>query len=188
VLSESQLNVYILSDGLSPRLRERLQSQIGATLRSTPRWALERLSNRLDELGARNLPIIVEPHADEPGDGRCLSFGRIDGRPAVRLMPLVTGNEIRWGQDRRYLVARAVAYLAAPADDDAVFWQRWAEAIECDRLREAAAGAGNEWHASTHLGLFVEMCAAYQIKPDHARWRRLPAVRSFLEEWPATGG
>jgi hypothetical protein len=182
MLGESRLNVYILAADLSPRHKERIQAQLGTALRVLPRWAWELMNKRLDAIGAPNLPLIIEPRSPDDERTQALSLGVIDEKPAARLMPRLTEDDVDWGQDQRYLVAKAVAYLAAPADDTD-FWSGWAHAAGSDSLLEKARAAGEHWQAATDMGLFLEMFAAYVMSPEHERWDRLPSVRAFLEEW-----
>ncbi len=185
---ESQLNVYILGSDLSPRQRERLQAQVQAGLRSLPPWTLGLVSRRIEELGVRNLPLIVEPAEAGEGSWQALGLGELDGRPAVRLRPRLRGSEVDWGQDRPRLIAKAVAYLAAPDATDRGFWSRWEEAVEQDHLREATRRAGEQWADSTTLDLFLEMFAAYALSPQHARWRDLASVKAFFAGVEGSGG
>jgi hypothetical protein len=183
VLGESRLNVYILGDRLSARQRERVQAQVQTALRAVPQWAFALLDRRLDELGVRNFPLIIEPVPADHSENRSLSFGDIESRPAVKLMPRMTAGNISWGQDRRYLVLKAVAYLASPAASDTSFWGRWEQAVHADNLRSQVIESGELWKNASSLDLLVEMFAAYALNPGHARWADLPAVRTFLEEW-----
>jgi hypothetical protein len=179
---ESHLNVYILGPDISGRVRERLQAQVQTALRRLPRWTLDLLRRRLDEIGAPNLPLIVQPlpfgHAGE----QVIGFGDVDGRPAVRLLPRVGGGEIDWGADVGRLMAKAVAYLVSPPRKRREFWSRWRGTIEKDGLRSAAARVDPAWRCASDLDLFIEMFAAFALEPHHARWRSLPAVRAFLKE------
>ncbi len=188
MLDESRLNVYIVGDSLSPRQRQRIQAQLQTALRSLPEWAFALLRQGLQEMGAANLPLIVEPQTVSDGGPPALSFGHLDGRPAVRLMPRLQGDALDWRQDRRYLVAKAVAHLAAPTPSDADFWARWSVAIASDALREKARQTGEHWAAASDLDLLIEMFAAYALNPDHGRWSDLPSVRAFLAGWRQSNG
>jgi hypothetical protein len=183
MLGESRLNVYILGDSLSPRQRERMQAQVQTALQSVPQWALDLLDRRIEEVGVRNLPLIVEPVPDDSRETRSLSFGDLEGRPAAKLLPRLSNDNVAWGQDRRYLVLKAVAYLASPAAEDRAFWERWAKAIASDGLRSAASGANEHWGEATDLDLLIEMFAALALNGAHANWSGMPAVRAFLEGW-----
>jgi hypothetical protein len=119
----------------------------------------------------------------DDSEKRALSFGDVESRPAVKLMPRVTSGTISWGQDRRYLVLKAVAYLASPAASDTSFWSQWEEAVRADSLRSQVFESGDTWKNASSLDLLVEMFAAYALNPGHTRWADLPAVRSFLEAW-----
>ncbi len=185
MIGESQLNVYVIGKDLSDRLRERLQAQIHGALRTLPPWAFALLHRRLQRLGLPNFALIVEPQPRR--QAKALSFGSLGERPAVHLLPVVKGEEVDWQQDRRYLVAKAVAYLSAPGrDDDPAFWERWQAAAEADAVGQKARQADERWDRATLMDLFVEMFAAYALKPGHERWADLPAVRNFLQEWQAT--
>jgi len=177
--------VFILGDDLSARDKERVQAQVQTAMRALPQWTLDLLQRRIDELGVRNLPLIIEPKAGERGAGKALSLGRIEDRPAVRLLPTVTERGVEWGLDRRYLLAKAVGYLASPPAADSAFWTAWKAAVASDRLRDLATRAGDGWAQETDIGLLIEMFAAYAINPKHTRWSKLPAIRSFLEAWRA---
>lgn len=181
MLGESRLNVYVLNADISPRLRERIQAQIQTAIRSLPSWAFDLLTDRMNQLDVTSLTLIVEPIASaEPA--RPLNLGDIEGRPAARLRPRVSAKTIKWGQDPRYLVAKAVGYLASPPSG-AHFWVRWAGAVESDRLRTMAAQSSAAWQDETDVGLFVEMFAAYALRNGDDRWSRLPAVYDFLRGW-----
>ena len=180
MLGESRLNVYVLDADLSPRVRGRLQAQVQTAIRSLPRWTFSLLTNRLNELGVTGLPLVIEP-VSTTGAIRPLGLGQIEGRPAARLRPATEGNMIEWGQDPRYLAAKALGYLAAPSADSP-FWGRWSAAIESDGLRRWAAQAAAAWNDETDLGLFVEMFAAYALRSGNVRWAELPAVLTLLEE------
>ena len=184
-MNESRLNVFILGDKLSAREKERLQAQLQTAIRTLPQWTLDLLQRRIDELGIRNLAVIIEPKAEGKANGQSLSLGEIEGRPAVRLTPRITESGLEWGQDRRYLLAKAVAYLATPPAGDYDFWSRWREAVDSDGLRDLATSAGDGWAKETELGLLIEIFAAYAINPRHGRWSGLPAIRTFLETWRA---
>jgi hypothetical protein len=181
MLGEPRLNVYVLESNLSPRVRQRLQAQVQTAIRSLPRWTLSLLTDRMNEMGATGLPLIVEP-APNTGEAHPLGLGEIDGCPAARLRPHVSKQTIEWTQDPQYLAAKAVGYLASPPKGSA-FWQRWAEAVDRDRLREAAAGASPSWEDTTDAGLLLEMFAAYALRDGHENWSRFPAVNAFLREW-----
>ncbi len=183
MLGESQLNVYIVGASLTPRQRQRLQAQLQTAMRSLPAWALDLLGRRLQELGATHFPLIVEPQTAADSSPRPLGLGHIDGRPAVRLMPRLRADAVDWRQDQRYLVAKAVAYLAAPPPSDGDFWARWAAAVDRDGLREKALEVSERWTEASDLGLLMEMFAACALNPQHSRWSQLPSVRAFLEEW-----
>ena len=185
MLGESQLNVYILGSGLTPRQRQRLQAQIQTALRALPRWSLALLQRRLEELRIRSLPLIVEPRMPDDPSGQVLGFGQVESRPAVRLMPRVHGDEVDWEQDRRYVVAKAVAYLAAPGSEDADFWSRWSAAVTGDELRAKARDAAEQWADATDGDLLIEMFAAYVRAPRHLRWAGMPAMKAFFEGWLA---
>lgn len=183
MLGDSQLNVYVLDTNLTPRHRERLQAQLQTAMRSLPSWVFDLVRRRVESLGARNLPLIVEARPrDDPG-GRYLGLGEIEGRPAARLMPKLTEAGVDWGHDLPTLLAKAVAHLVAPDDSDAAFWQRWREALEADGLREDASASDDAWASAGDRDLLLEMFAAYALKPEHSRWRSYPEVRAFLEEW-----
>jgi len=188
MLGQSELNVYIIGDNLTPRQRERIRAQVETALRSLPDWSFGVLRRRLQELGAASLPLIVEPQAgDQPGP-QALGLGHIEGRPAARLLPRIRGDGIDWRQDRRYLVAKAVAYLAAPSPSDSDFWARWSHAVATDGLGEKARASGEHWAGASDLDFLIEMFAAYALNPDHDRWAELPSVRAFLDEWRQAGG
>ncbi len=216
---DSQLNVYVVGDDLSPRQRQRLQAQLETALQALPRWCFDLLRDRLAASGAQSFPLVVEPQpalparpgsrAEGPAGGRQavptgrqavptgrqalpLSLGRLQGRPAAYLRPRLNGDPstglrtgtIDWLQDRRYLVAKAVAHMAAPGrEEDAAFWQRWAQAVKADGLRARAAAQAEAWASASDGDLLIEMFAAYALSPTHRRWRELPAVRAFLEGW-----
>lgn len=181
---ESQLNVLIVGADLPPRQRERIQAQVQTALRSLPLWAFDLLRIRMAELGVRDLPLIIEPRARDNGRSQVLSCGRLQGRPAVRLMPRLQGEAVDWGQDRRYLLAKAVAFMAAPPQEtQGEFWSRWRQAVALDRLPEKAREAGEHWEDVRDLGLLLEMFAAFAIDPAHGRWAEFPGVRAFLESW-----
>ncbi len=183
MLSDSHLNVYVIGADLSPRQRVQLQGQLDSALRSLPLWCLDLIRDSLAATGAKNFPIVVEPQPAS-GDALPLSLGNIEGRPAAYLRPTLDGDRIDWLQDRRYLVAKAAAYIVAPARDcDAAFWHRWAQAIEADALRDKATAAAEAWAGAKDADLLIEMFAAYALSPSHPRWAELPAVRGFLEGW-----
>ena len=98
-------------------------------------------------------------------------------------MPHVSGTDVDWGMDQRYLVAKAIAYMAAPAKSDSEFWAGWSGALDSDGLRARAAEIAEEWAGESELGLLVEMTAADVMEPEHSRWSDLPAVRAFLDAW-----
>ncbi len=181
MLGESRLNVYILGADLTPRQQERVQAQMQTALRSLPAWAFQLLTKRIEALGVPNVPLIIEPQT-APGS-QVLSLGNVENRPAVRLLPRLRQNRIDWGQDRIYLLAKAVAYMAAPASSETGFWTRWAHAVARDQLRDKAQEIGDQWQDATDLGLLFEMFAAYALTPDHERWSNLPHIRSFLDDW-----
>ena len=194
MLSDSQLNVYIVGDNLSPRQRVQLQAQLDSALRALPQWCLDLVRAALERSGARNFPLVIEPQppgGDAVPTGRQalpLSLGHIEGRPAAYLRPRLEGDRIDWLQDRRYLVAKAAAYVCLPSPDDAPdFWRRWAEAIAADALRDKAVAAHEAWAAASDRDLLIEMFAAYALTPEHARWADLPAVRRFLDGWGGHG-
>ncbi len=183
MLSDSQLNVYIVGDNLSPRQRVQLQAQLDSALRALPQWCLDLVRAALERSGVRNFPLVIEPQPPG-GDALPLSLGHIEGRPAAYLRPRLEGDRIEWPQDRRYLVAKAAAYVCAPLRDDAPdFWRRWAEAIAADALRDKATAAYEAWSGASDRDLLIEMFAAYALNPSHPRWSELPAVLGFLEEW-----
>jgi len=184
MLGESQLNVYVLSDRLTPRQRQRIQAQVQTALRSIPSWVFELLRARIDALGVQNLPFIVEPQVE--ASPHVLSLGMIESRPAVRLLPEMLTNEVEWGQDIRYLVAKAVAYMAAPPPADNQFWRRWSHAARRDELRQEAAAIDHAWRDESERGLLVEVAAAYIQHPDAHRWSTMPRVKSFLDDWRGT--
>ncbi len=182
MLSDSQLNVYIVGDNLSPRQRVQLQAQLDSALRALPRWCLDLVRAALERSGARNFPLVVEPQPPG-GDALPLSLGHIEGRPAAYLRPRLEGDRIEWRQDRRYLVAKAAAYVCLPPDDAPDFWRRWAEAVAADALRDKAVAAHEDWAGASDRDLLIEMFAAYALSPAHARWADLPSIRGFLEGW-----
>ena len=187
MLRTGELNVYIIGDSLSPRERQRVQAQVQTALRSLPDWAFGLLHGRLQQVGAANLPLIVEPQTGDQAGPQALSLGQIEGRPAARLLPRLRGGDIDWRQDQRYLVAKAVAYLAAPPpSSDADFWARWSQAVASDGLGEKARATGEHWAGASDLDLLIEMFAAYALNPEHDRWAGLPSVRAFLDEWRQT--
>ena len=183
MLSDSQLDVYIVGDNLSPRQRLQLQGQLDSALRALPQWCLELIRARLDATDATNFPLVIEPQPPG-GDALPLSLGHIEGRPAAYLRPRLEGDRVEWPQDRRYLVAKAAAYVCLPPRDDAPdFWRRWAEAIAADALRQVATAAAEAWAEASDRDLLIEMFAAYALNPAHPRWAELSAVRGFLEGW-----
>ncbi len=183
MLSDSQLNVYIVGDNLSPRQRVQLQAQLDSALRALPQWCLDLVRAALERSGARNFPLVIEPQPPG-GDALPLSLGHIEGRPAASLRPRLEGDRIEWPQDRRYLVAKAAAYVCPPSRDDAPdFWRRWAEAIATDALRDHAVAAPEAWAGASDRDLLIEMFAAYALNPAHPRWAELPAVRGSLKGW-----
>lgn len=182
MLGEPRLNVCILDPEITTHLSERLQAQVEAALRSLPHWSYKLLTRRMEELGVAGVPLIVEPVHGPTAPQRPLSLGRIDDCPAARLFPHISGESIEWGQDRRYLAAKALAFMAAPAPS-AAFWQRWEDVIDRDRLRHKASNVNPEWAGESGLGLFLEMFAAYALNAAHERWSQLPAVHAFLQEW-----
>jgi hypothetical protein len=181
MLNDSRLNVYIQAAESSSRLRQRIQAQVETALRSVPRWAFDLMARRMDESGFRNAALIVEP-VHSGADARCISFGTIDGRPAVRLLPRLANDGIEWGQDRRLLLAKAIAYLSSPPAD-AQFWDDWQQAIHSDALRTKARELHDAWAEATDLELFLELLAAYLVNPEHSRWTTLPATISCLNAW-----
>lgn len=183
MLGESRMNLYILGDSLSPRQRERLQAQVQTTLQSVPQWALNLLDRRIAELGVRNLPLIIEPVTGDTVDARSLTYGDLDGRPAAKLIPRLSTDTIAWGQDRRYLFLKAVAYLVSPPAADGEFWAGWSKAVESDGLRFTASGVDEHWSESTDLDLLIEMFAAYALNRAHSSWLDMPAVHAFLDGW-----
>ena len=183
MLGESRLNVYILGADLSNRQRERLQAQVQTALRSVPQGALALLDRRIEELGVRNFPLMIEPVPPDSTETRSLSFGDLEGRPAAKLMPRLSDDAVVWGEDQRSLVLKAVAYLASPPATNQSFWEDWKNAVKSDGLRSQAVAASAGWGEATDLDLLVEMFAAYALHPEHARWVHLPVVRSFLEAW-----
>ena len=187
MLDESRLNVYVLGSKLSPRQRERIQAQVQTALRSLPKWAFDLVRRRIDALGVMNLPLLIEPQPPAKPH-QALSLGRIDSRPAVKLMPQLVADEIVWGQDLRHLLAKGMAYIVAPAATAVDFWQGWRVAVRDDRLREKTSIIADQYEDETDLGLLIEMFAAYALKPAHRSWAGLPEVQAFLERWRATAG
>lgn len=183
MLGHSQLNVYIVGASLTPRQRQRIQAQLQTALRRLPEWALALLRRRLQELGTASFPLIVEPQAGAESGPQALSLGDIEGRPAARLLPRLRADAVDWRQDLRYLLGKAVAYLAAPPASESDFWAHWALAIDSDALRKKANTAGQHWASATNLDLLIEMFAAYALNPRHDRWSDLPSVKAFLEGW-----
>ncbi len=187
MLSDSQLNVYIVGDNLSPRQRVQLQAQLDSALRALPQWCLDLVRAALERSGARNFPLVIEPQPPG-GDALPLSLGHIEGRPAAYLRPRLEGDRIEWSQDRRYLVAKAAAYVCLPSPDDAPdFWRRWAEAIAADALRDKATAAHEAWADASDRDLLIEMFAAYALNSTHTRWAELPSVLGFFEGWGKSG-
>ena len=125
----------------------------------------------------------MEPVTDDNAPARSLGLGQIEGCPAARLMPRVAADRIEWPQEPRYLVAKAIAYMATPHVETGGFWARWSQDIAADGLRGKAVQINDEWAGETDLGLLVEMFAAYVVNPDHRRWEALPAVHAFLQDW-----
>lgn len=185
MIGESQLNVYIVgTDSLSPRQKERLQAQVQQALRALPQWVFNLLRRRLSQLGLPNFPLIIQPQLEAAANSKALSLGSLGDKPTVYLMPVLRGDDIDWRQERRHLLAKALAYLAAPpAGDNEPFWQRWQEAIGQDNLAAMASQLDERWQGATPLDLLLEMFAAYALNPRHRRWQELPAIRAFLEEW-----
>lgn len=183
MLGESQLNVYILGTDLTARQRERIQAQMQTALRSLPGWALQLLKRRVEALGARNLPLIIEPVDEPERTKQAFTLGTIQARPAVRIIPRLGKGGLSWGQDLRYLVAKAVGYMAAPDSSETEFWGRWSRAVESDLVRDKAQGIDDMWKNASDRDLLLEMFAAYLLTPVHGRWHDLPSVRAFLDEW-----
>ena len=188
VIGESQLNVYIVgADNLSPHHKERLQAQVQQALRAIPQWAFTLLRRRLIRLGLSSFPLIIQPQVEGAANPQALSVGSLGDKPAVCLMPVIRGDDIDWRQERRHLLAKALAYLAAPGpQEDEPFWQRWQEAIRQDGLAGMASQVDERWQAASSLDLLLEMFAAYVLNPRHRRWKDLPTTRAFLEGWKAT--
>ncbi len=185
MIGQSELNVYIVgAEGLSPRLRQRLQAQIQSALRAFPQWVFLLLRGRLARLGLSHFPLIVELRLEGQGSSRALGLGRLEDKPAVQLRLVRRGQEVDWRQERRYLIAKAIAYLGAPSpEEEPGFWQRWWRALQEDRLAEAAAAVDERWAEASPLDLLLEMFAAYVLSPGHPRWQGWPAVRQFLDDW-----
>jgi len=181
MLGEPRLNVYVLNADVSPRLRERMQAQVQTAIRSLPAWTFSLLTIRMTELGVTGLTLIIDPAKADDG-ALPLSLGDIEGQPAALLRPRVLDNRIEWGQEIRYLIAKAAGYLSAPPSD-APFWARWAEAVESDCLRAMTVQSSAAWQDETDLGLLIEMFAAYALRNGDNRWSRLPAIHGFLREW-----
>lgn len=181
--AESRLNIYILGSELPPRLRERIQAQVSTGLRSLPSWAFDLLRQRIDALGVSSLPLIIEPQSAASGNAKVLSLGRIELRPAVKLSPRLDENSIDWGQDLRRLLAKAAGYICAPTDDDRDFWEPWAAAVQSDKLRDRVEATAESFAGETDLGLLIEMFAACALSPAHSSWKKMPAVRAFLDDW-----
>lgn len=187
MIGESQLNVYIVdAQSLSPRHKERLQAQVQQALQALPQWTFDLLRRRLAQLGLPNFPLIIQPQPEAAANPKVLSLGSLGDKPMVYLMPVLRGDDIDWRQERRHLLAKALAYLAAPRAEDEPFWQRWQEAIRQDGLAAMASQVDERWQGATSLDLLLEMFAAYALNPRHRRWGELPATRAFLEEWRAT--
>jgi len=184
---ESRLNVYVLGPKLSPRQRERFQAQVQTALRSLPGSVFDLLRQRIDALGVMNLPLLIEPQP-APNAHRVLSLGRIESRPAVKLMPRLVADEIDWGQDLPHLLAKAIAYVIAPDQDSQDFWRCWRDVLHNDRLREKVRAIAGEYEDETDLGLLIEMFAAYALRPAHRHWAELPEVQAFFEDWRANAG
>jgi hypothetical protein len=187
MLDESRLNVYVLGSNLSPRQRERIQAQVQTGLRSLPKWAFDLVRRRIDSLDVMNLPLVIEPQASAKPH-QAISLGRIESRPAVKLMPQLVADEIVWGQDLRHLLAKGMAYMVSPDETAVDFWNGWRVAVRNDSLREKASAIAGDYEDETDLGLLVEMFAAYALKPAHRSWARLPEVHAFFERWRATAG
>ncbi len=183
MLGRSELNVYIIGDRLAARQRERIQAQVQTALRSLPEWVWGLLRGRLLQLGAANLPLIIEPQAPDEASPQALGLGRVDDRPAARLLPRLRGDDIDWRQDLPYLVTKALAYLASPPPSDSDFWARWSQAVAIDGLGEKARATGEHWAGASDLDLLIEMFVAYALNPEHGRWSQVPSVRAFLEAW-----
>jgi hypothetical protein len=187
VLGESQLNVYIQAKDLPPRTKERLQAQVQTALRSLPGWAFALLTKRIEALGAANLPLVIAPRAEDDERPQTMSLGHIDNRPAARLMPRIEDGGVDWGQDLRYLMAKALAYMAAPDAEDTAFWERWTLAVNEDGVRDRAGDAGDAWKNATDIALLLEMFAAYITRSDSRGWDKTPRVKAFLEAWKELG-
>jgi len=182
VIGESQLNIYIVGAGLSPRLKERIQAQIQSALRALPQWVFALLQSRLEKLDLSHASFIVEPGPEASSRG--LGLGRLNDRRAVYLRPVLRGDEVDWPQERQYLVAKALAYLCAPSrEEEPGFWQRWSVAVGESHLLQSAAAVDERWAEATSLDLLLEMFAVYALNPGHPRWRDWPAVRQFLDDW-----
>jgi hypothetical protein len=187
MMGQSQIHVYIVAgEWLSPRLRERFQAEVQSALKAVPERAFMLLRSRLTTLGLSHFPFIVEPCAERGADSRVLSLGRLGDRPAVYLRPVLQGDGVDWRQERRWVVAKALAYLCLPdREEDPDFWRRWALAAEEDRLAESAVGIDRRWAEASPVDLLLEMFAAWALSPGHRRWQDWPAVRRFLEDWQA---
>jgi hypothetical protein len=179
VISESQLNVYIVGQELSPRVKERLQAQVQTALKALPPWVFEVLRRQLDGLGQRNFPVIVEARPD--GSRQAINFGQIDGRPAVRLLPRLHADSIDWGQPLAHLLAKAAAWLARP--DDVTFRESWSAAVSADSLHDAAGSTDSMWADAGDTDLLLEMFAALCAREDDRAWGHYPNVRRFLDNW-----
>lgn len=182
MLGESRLNVYVLDADITPRLRERIQAQVETAIRGLPSWTFGLLTDRMNERGVSAMTLVVEPAGATPV--RPLSLGEIEGRPAACLRPNVSDNAIDWGQDARYLVAKAIGYLACPPPDG-LFWSNWTAAVEADGLRARAAASSAAWEDETDMGLLIEMFAAFALRDGDDRWSELPAIHNFLRDWRA---
>jgi hypothetical protein len=175
---DSRLNVSILDADISPRLRERLQAQVQTAIRSLPRWPFALLRDRMSELSVTGLQLIVEPvHSTEPSHP--LGLGEIEGRPAARLRPRVTAGKIEWGQDLRYLVAKALGYLLLHSQER--LSGSAGPAIQRDGLRAKASRSSAAWEDETDMGLFLEMFAAYALRDGHAHWSTCPRFMRSCE-------
>lgn len=186
MLSESRLNIYIAASDLKPRQRERIGAQVESALRSIPAWMLALLRRRLDEMQVSNALMIVEPQSD-PGHN-AFDGGRIGDRPAFRLAPRIAGDTVDWGQDLRFLLAKGIAYLAAPSRKSEDFWAGWSASVQADGLEVIAATVDAAWSDAADLDYLVEMCAALALNSKHARWAELPHVMAFLNDWCESGG
>jgi len=102
-------------------------------------------------------------------------------------MPRLSGEAIEWGQDRRYMVLKAIAYMASPPPSNHEFWATWSRAVTADGLRTAASSVNARWDEATELDLLIEMFAAFALDQGHPNWSRRPAIRAFMEDWPKCG-